>query len=182
MDWEWDLIWVSVGMRPDMSVSLGMRLHMSASLGMRLNMSASLGMRLNMSESLGMYDTIKITWISNYAFPSHFCLTTYSSGDNYAHVQTVGIFLFAHQEPGYKAGLPHCTYQKIVNVSLIPRIRGCMGMRLICTLTCVNWHVCTHNDDIVTVYTQTPTVYMYMLVYTHKFQLYVCIYTNTRLT
>ena len=54
-----------------------------------------------------------------------------------------------------------------------------MGMRLICTLTCVNWHVCTHNDDIVTVYTQTPTVYMYMLVYTHKFQLYVCIYTNT---
>ena len=156
----------SLGMRPDMSASLGMRPDMSASLGMRLNMSESLGMRLNMSESLGMYDTIKITWIIT-------CM---------CEQWISGIFLFAHQEPGYKAGLPHCTYQKIVNISLIPRIRGCMGMRLICTLTCVNWHVCTHNDDIVTVYTQTPTVYMYMWVYTHNFQLYVCIYTNTRLT
>ena len=89
----------SLGMRPDMSASLGMRPDMSVSLGMRLNMSASLGMRLNMSESLGMYDTIKITWMSNYAFPSHFCLTTYSSGDNYVHVRTVDIRYFSLRPP-----------------------------------------------------------------------------------
>ena len=128
-------------------------------------------------------------------------------GYNYVHAQTVDTRFFSLRPPRawVQAIVPTVVQwgskPSKLYTSLIPRIRGCMGMRLICTLTCVNWHVHTLKYDIVTVYTQTPTVYIHvytlnnvsihthsnytctrltMLVYTHKLQLYVCIYTNTR--